>query len=339
MDLSTATMELFAGNGREDIVDGPLRPADEPYQPGFSSFAQPSGLSSDGQSLFVADSEGSSIRRVPFEPTKMVQTVIGTNELARARLFTFGDRDGERARVLLQHPLAVAFELGRLYVADTYNSKIKIVNPLNGNTATLPIKPPASDARVLNEPSGLTAIDQNLYVADTNNHRIVCVNVKSLTTSTFVIDGLQPPKRPKTKPNFDDALQLTIDPKTITPDNGRVTFEVGLRFPSGWKLNRDAPLRYYWDVTHGDAIGVSMQPEGLIDVSPPGESFSVVVPVKSNGDVTVRIAVSYYYCQESGVGLCKAGQVRWTIPLSVGDSGMSQPITLAHEVEAVAGGE
>ena len=34
----------FAGNGREDIVDGPHLPA-QPYEPGFASFAQPSGLS------------------------------------------------------------------------------------------------------------------------------------------------------------------------------------------------------------------------------------------------------------------------------------------------------
>ena len=36
-------------------------------KPGFASFAQPSGLASDGTWLFVADSEGSSIRAVPFD--------------------------------------------------------------------------------------------------------------------------------------------------------------------------------------------------------------------------------------------------------------------------------
>ena len=59
----------FAGNGREDIVDGPLLPG-SPTSQTRASFAQPSGLASDGKWLYVADSEGSSIRAVPFDATK-----------------------------------------------------------------------------------------------------------------------------------------------------------------------------------------------------------------------------------------------------------------------------
>ena len=45
------------------------------------------------------------------------------------RLFTFGDVDGPRPRRKLQHPLGVAYHDGKLYVADTYNNKIKVVDP------------------------------------------------------------------------------------------------------------------------------------------------------------------------------------------------------------------
>ena len=41
-------IRVYAGNGVEDIVNGPIEPR-RLYQPGFASFAQPSGLSSDGQ--------------------------------------------------------------------------------------------------------------------------------------------------------------------------------------------------------------------------------------------------------------------------------------------------
>src|SRR5262245_27016900 len=53
LPLDGSEIGPFAGNGREDIVDGP-RMTGEPYE-GGSSFAQPSGLASDGTWLYVAD--------------------------------------------------------------------------------------------------------------------------------------------------------------------------------------------------------------------------------------------------------------------------------------------
>ena len=134
MALDEATIAPYAGNGREDIVDGGLFPS-RPFESGFASFAQPSGLASDGQWLYVADSEGSSIRAVPFDPRQPVRTVVGTAQLPQARLFTFGDRDGAREQVLLQHPLGVVHHDGVLYVADTYNNKIKAVDAKTGADA------------------------------------------------------------------------------------------------------------------------------------------------------------------------------------------------------------
>ena len=80
MGLDEKRVGLYAGNGREDIMDGLLLPR-TPYSQGtpgnsISSFAQPSGLTSDGKWLFVADSEGSSIRAVPFDQKKKVWTVV-----------------------------------------------------------------------------------------------------------------------------------------------------------------------------------------------------------------------------------------------------------------------
>ncbi len=77
MRLDGSSIGPYAGNGREDIVDGPLLPR-QAYQLGSASFAQPSGLASDGTWLYVADSEGSSIRAVPLDPRAEVRTVVGT---------------------------------------------------------------------------------------------------------------------------------------------------------------------------------------------------------------------------------------------------------------------
>src|SRR5262245_9987564 len=96
MPLDEKEIGPYAGNAREDIIDGPVTPR-EPFK-GGSAFAQPSGLSSDGSTwLFVADSEGSSIRQVPLKPgTHEVKTVVGSDHLTAGRLFAFGDVDGSK---------------------------------------------------------------------------------------------------------------------------------------------------------------------------------------------------------------------------------------------------
>jgi sugar lactone lactonase YvrE len=210
-------VEIYAGNGREDIVDGPLLPA-APYEEGASSFAQPSGLATDGQWLYVADTEGSSIRAVPFDAAGEVTTIVGTSQLPGGRLFVFGDRDGEgrlsieRAPLafrgdpeqttgpLLQHAIGVAHHEGRLYVADTYNNKIKVIDLSDRACRTLAGtgEPGQSDgpaaAATFDEPAGLAVASGKLYVADTNNHRIRVIDLEQEhRVSTLVLERLMPP--------------------------------------------------------------------------------------------------------------------------------------------------
>ena len=148
----------------------------------------------------MADSEGSSIRTVPFK--------TGTLEVApswapiiwpRGRLFTFGDVDGPRTEAKLQHCLDVAFHDGKIYVADTYNNKIKVVNAKTGETKTLAGtgKPGTGDSPAeFHEPAGLTHAKGKLYVADTNNHLIRTIDLASGKVSTLKIEGLEPPGKP-----------------------------------------------------------------------------------------------------------------------------------------------
>jgi DNA-binding beta-propeller fold protein YncE len=181
----------YAGNGRENIVDGRLLPM-QPFAAGYASFAQPSGLASDGQRLFVADSEGSAIRSVPFDPAGRVETLVGVP----GSLFDFGDVDGAGDTVRLQHPLGVVFYHGKLYVADTYNNKVKQLDPATRTSLTLAGsgKVGHDDAAIganatFNEPAGITAADGKLYVADTNNHAIRVVElVPPHRVTTLVID-------------------------------------------------------------------------------------------------------------------------------------------------------
>jgi len=199
MQLDGSGIGVYAGNGREDIVDGPLK-SRSPYQLGYASFAQPSGLASDGTSLFVADSEGSSIRSVPLNPQGKVATLVGTAHLPGARLFTFGDRDGPGRDVRMQHPLGVVYHDQKLYVADTYNNKIKRIDPSDGTTQTVAGtgKPGRTDdPPTFDEPAGIAAAAGKLYIADTNNHLIRTVDLaRGNRVSTLTIPGLEPPETP-----------------------------------------------------------------------------------------------------------------------------------------------
>src|SRR5262245_38665591 len=77
LDLSSGTVQPWAGSGVENIRDGPLPDA---------QFAQPSGLAldADGGRLFVADSEVSGVRAIDLREGA-VRTLVGTG------LFDFGD--------------------------------------------------------------------------------------------------------------------------------------------------------------------------------------------------------------------------------------------------------
>jgi thiol-disulfide isomerase/thioredoxin/DNA-binding beta-propeller fold protein YncE len=180
LDLARGRLAPFAGQGSEGLRDGSLRGA---------FFAQPSGLASDGQTLYVADSEISAIRAVPLSGKGEVSTIVGEG------LFEFGDVDGEGSKVRLQHALGVAYHGGKLYIADTYNSKIKVIDPATRTCATLLGAPGGwlKDAP-FNEPGGLSFAGDKLYVADTNGHRIRVVDVAARTVSTLNLQGVEAPK-------------------------------------------------------------------------------------------------------------------------------------------------
>jgi DNA-binding beta-propeller fold protein YncE len=179
-DPERGRVDPYAGDGREDIKDGALNEA---------QFAQPSGLATDGKWLYVADCETSAVRAVPLDPTDEVKTIVGEG------LFEFGDADGVGEKVRLQHALGVAYHKdGKLYVADTYNGKVKVIDPAKRACVTLELKRPEGEkGPVLNEPGGVSLAGEKLYVADTNSHRIRVIDLKTRAIATLRLEGVEPP--------------------------------------------------------------------------------------------------------------------------------------------------
>lgn len=159
---------VYAGNGQELLQDGPARTA---------SFAQPSGLAIFDVHLFVADAESSAIRVVRM-PTQTVATLVGQG------LFDFGDQEGLGKTARLQHPMGLSMDgkRGQLWIADTYNSKIKSLSLTNNRVTDFNIYHP------LDEPGGLSVLGDDLFIANTNAHEILRVNIANRAVQVLDIE-------------------------------------------------------------------------------------------------------------------------------------------------------
>jgi hypothetical protein len=156
----------FAGSGYENIIDGPTREA---------QLAQPSGLAVFENNLYFADSETSAVRKIILTE-KQVKTIVGHG------LFEFGYRDGHADDALLQHPLGLCATSDTIFVADTYNSAIRVINLQSLEVSTLIGKTqknlvclpdnPQCNILPLYEPADIKLYDNKLFIADTNNHLI-----------------------------------------------------------------------------------------------------------------------------------------------------------------------
>jgi DNA-binding beta-propeller fold protein YncE len=181
MTLADGVVEPFAGSGREALTDGPLASA---------ALAQPSGITTDGAKLYFADSETSSIRSADLDPAGRVRTIVGLD------LFIFGDVDGTDHKVRLQHPIGITHFEGILYVADTYNHKIKRVLPATRGAFTLMgtgepgHRDGAGSQALFSEPSGLSIANGKMYIADTNNHLIRVADLASSEVTTLELRGV-----------------------------------------------------------------------------------------------------------------------------------------------------
>ena len=184
-DLHTGNALPFAGTGREARIDGPA---------GSAAFAQPGGICTDGGSLYVADSETGSIRRIaPDAPGGEMRV----KTLAGGGLFVWGDTDGTGASTRLQHPMGICRQAGHIYIADTFNHKIKRLEPHTGRVTTLAgtgrhsLVNGAAAQTPFYEPAGVSTAGGKLYIADTNNH---CVRVLDLETQIVTTLDILPPR-------------------------------------------------------------------------------------------------------------------------------------------------
>ena len=181
LNIDTHIVEPFAGSGVENLRDG-LRME--------SNLAQPFGLHVEGSNVFFADSETSAIRVAKTGKNGRVVTLTGKG------LFEWGDNDGVGPSAKLQHVEGLTMGLDVIFIADTYNHKIKemdlsslTVKTIAG-TGEVGFEDGPCESASFNEPAGVAWSGEMLYVADKNNHAIRCIDLKQRKVKTINITGV-----------------------------------------------------------------------------------------------------------------------------------------------------
>lgn len=310
----TGMIGPFSGGGDENIRDG---------GPSQALFSQPSGLTTDGTTLWVADSEVSAVRAVSLS-TGNVRTLVGTG------LFDFGDVDGQGTRARLQHVLAVAYHQGRLYVADTYNNKIKTIDTKTFDCRSWlgDRKPGTSDDPPrFHEPGGLSIAGNNLYVADTNNHMIRVIDLTTKKVRTLKLEGVERPTMVETvkRPSFPNP-QIARLPATTLAASGDLTLNVKLKLGPQVKLSPTAPLEYLIECDRPGAPPV-WEDIGAIDV--PRADFALKVPLaRLAGAKTLRVSVKMLACTQGNEGVCFPKACVWEVPITLEEANTQRSLTL-----------
>jgi hypothetical protein len=273
----------------------------------------------------------------PLAADGEVSTIIGTSNLPRGRsLFEFGDRDGTGGDARLQHPLGVAYSAGRLYVADTYNHKIKEIDPAQDKVRTFlgdGRSGDRDDPPRFYEPGGLSVAGETLYVADTNNHRIRTVDLKTGKVSTLEIAGLTPPApaKPAAPDDAGGRKPIQVAAQRVTPGK-HIRFEAALEIPKEYKLNALAPVTYRITTPGEQSLvaAASLGERNQIDSPADGTTVTFEVPLASPmGKGELKVTVSYGYCRAGAGGLCKLGTLTWLVPVEVAADAKENVIKLA----------
>ena len=153
-------------------------------------FFNPSGITTDGIDVYVADTFNHTIRKLDVSASGVpVTTFAGTAGLPSADNGT-----GTAAR--FNAPFAIVRSGINLYVADTINHTIRKIDTTNGVVTTIAgaagssgsLDDPVGTTARFNSPSGITTDGFSLYVADTGNHTIrqIDISVSGISPVTTI---------------------------------------------------------------------------------------------------------------------------------------------------------
>ena len=325
-DIASGVVGPYAGSGREGLIDGKLLEA---------GMDQPSGIDTNGKMLYFADPEASAIRTADLKSDGDVKTIVGTG------LFDFGDVDGTGDTVLLQHALGVTVaDDGFLYVADTYNNKIKRIDPATRESVTFAgtgeagLADGAGDVAQFYEPGGIDYANGKLYVADTNNNAIRVVDVATQTVSTvefpnpdrLTTTAAQSPAPDSASGGLWGTDVVTLAPQMVSPGDGTLVIDVTM--PDGYKLNDQAAFTAIWPE---DAVAQVPSDQRDIRIVKPHLPLEVPVTFEP-GQTELTLDLTVYWCESVNENLCFVDRSKLVLPLSVTDTAGTHEATFSRQL-------
>ena len=316
LDLDKERVGVLVGSGREDIIDGKFPQ---------SALAQPSGLASDGENIFFADSETSSLRLMLMK-TKQVDTLVGKG------LFDFGDIVGPATRARFQHCLGVAYHNGMVFVADSYNNKIKLYDVKKKAVANLfGSGEPGSDNDGPNskfyQPGGVSYVNNKLYIADTNNGLVRVADLATNEVKTLELKGLTKPEIEIKPPAFLNAELIKLMAAKVAPEK-MLSLDVKVPVSGVLKLNPLAPIRYVVEIKDADGKVIGGTKPGGETLDAAKDSFSMSVNLKdaleAGKSLSMKVSVATMQCKDGAEGFCVDKSYVWEVPLAVDAAGSNR---------------
>jgi len=335
----------FAGSGNEENRNNSY--------PHKAAFAQPSGFTlatvKEQKVLYIADSESSSVRKVDVK-TGVVTACVG-GELDPTNLFAYGDVDGKGVVAKLQHPLAVAYNPkdGLVYVADSYNHKLKVIDPVSLICTTLAgtghagYKDGSFASAEFNEPGDIcfNSSSSTLYVADTNNHKIRIVDLEKKTVSTLLIlagdeiDSMmindeKPAQGGSTYKVLVNSNRSQVNECESVKRNLLNDVEISIELELG-SLHYTDDVDSKWQVTFMDPNTSNWISYVNGDIK---KLHSVVTCVAPNrkGDILCKVELLLYVCNPDNTCLMKSFII--IQPVAHGNDESSEKILLKQEIGA-----
>ncbi len=316
LDTNTNQISVFAGSGAESTDDGPRLQA---------TLAQPSGLTFDGTNLYWVDPESSSVRMVPIEGDGEVRTLVGTG------LFDFGDADGTSTTALLEHPQGIAYVDGALYVSDTYNHKLRTVDPVGAAVVTVAggdeagFLDGAGRETLLSEPNGLSRAGNLLYFADSNNHVIRAFDLRTNEVSTLALSNLSV----VAESQGGDTIRISLPAQTVAPDTNEL--RIHLTTPPGYKLNSLAPSELALASSNPPALDFETK---VVNWETDDVEIELILPVDvSTGDAILTAQGPVFYCRTGDEAICVIAELDLALTITVDDSASATEIVIDYALE------
>lgn len=277
IDLTAHSIALLAGQlFKEGTTDGTGASA---------MFASPSGMALVGNSLYVSDTNNSTIREIKL-PAGVVSTAAGAPNIS-------GSDDGKGAAAHFNLPTQIAADPNgsRIFLTDTNNSIVRmilvpdmVVKTIAGQAQAEGKVDGPPNKSSFNRPRGIATDGKFAYISDTGNNVIRKIDLSSMTTSTFAGTGEEGDKDgAATEAQFNNPGAMATDGTNLyvldadnhavrkiilaTGEVSKVTLVNG-HIGSGCTLSKDGSVLYFSDTTENAVQQVTTSNGNVTPVYP-----------------------------------------------------------------------